>query len=64
MDNLPQVPPEKYGKLTAILTKILSGVGRIREGGLHHPVDEATQLSKGFAFVEYENPQQVGAGGQ
>eukprot|EP00887_Chlorella_sp_A99_P002372 scaffold10.g2372.t1 len=43
VDNLPQVPPEKFDKLNSILTKILSGAGRIREGGLHHPVDADTQ---------------------
>lgn len=48
VDNLPQVPAEKYEKLTAILTKILSGSGRIREGGLFHPQDDA-KLSKGCA---------------
>ncbi|PRW39159.1 Eukaryotic translation initiation factor 3 subunit B [Chlorella sorokiniana] len=61
VDNLPQVPAEKYEKLTAILTKILSGSGRIREGGLFHPVDEATKMSKGYAFVEYENVEQARA---
>ncbi len=27
--------------------QILSGSGRIREGGLFHPVDEASKMSKG-----------------
>lgn len=40
VDNLPQVGPEKYDKLTAILSKIFSGSGRIREGGLFHPVSQ------------------------
>ena len=61
VDNLPQVGPEKYDKLTAILAKIFSGTGRIREGGLVHPVDEASKTSKGFAFVEYENVEQAKA---
>ena len=43
VDNLPQVPPEKYEKLTAILGKIFGGPGRIREGGLFHPVRAAPQ---------------------
>lgn len=55
VDNLPSVPPEKFDKLTTILHKIFSGPGRIREGGLLHPVDEASKMSKGYAFVEYEN---------
>lgn len=45
--------------MTSILTKILSGPGRIRENGLWHPVDEATGISKGVLFVEYESPEQA-----
>lgn len=61
VDNLPAVGPEKYEKLTAILTKIFSGSGRIREGGLFHPQDEGSKMSKGYAFVEYENAEQARA---
>lgn len=42
VDNLPKVPQEKYEKLTAILNKIFSGPGRIREGGLFHPQARAS----------------------
>jgi hypothetical protein len=61
VDNLPTVPPEKYDKLTSILSKIFTGTGHIREGGLFHPVDESTKMSKGYAFVEYENAEQARA---
>lgn len=61
VDNLPSVGPEKFDKLTAILTKIFSGSGRIREGGLFHPMDEEKKMSKGYAFVEYENAEQARA---
>lgn len=61
VDNLPKVPQEKYEKLTAILTKIFAGPGRIREGGLFHPQDDATKMSKGYAFVEYESVEQAKA---
>jgi hypothetical protein len=61
VDNLPAVPPEKYEKLTAILSKIFSGAGRIREGGLFHPQDPASKMSKGYAFVEYENAEMARA---
>lgn len=64
VDNLPQVPREKYEKLTNVLRKIFSGSGKIQEGGLNHPVDEATGLSKGFAFVEYETQDQARAARQ
>ena len=32
-------------------------IGTIRDGGLYMPVDEATQISKGFAFIEFSTPQ-------
>ena len=32
-------------------------IGTIREGGLYMPVDEETQISKGFAFIEFSTPQ-------
>jgi len=32
-------------------------IGTIREGGLYMPVDEETQVSKGFAFIEFSAPQ-------
>ncbi|KAL4518998.1 hypothetical protein Ndes2526A_g00106 [Nannochloris sp. 'desiccata'] len=61
VDNLPQVPQEKYEKLTAILRKIVSASGQVSEDGLHHPMDAASGLSKGFAFVEYETQEQARA---
>lgn len=64
VDKLPQVSQEKYDKLTSILKKIFGASGRIREGGLHHPVDESTNMSKGFAFVEYETREQARAAQQ
>lgn len=57
VDNIPQVPSEKYEKLTNILRKIFTSNGQLREGGLQHPVDESTGLSKGFAFIEYETQE-------
>ena len=59
VDNIPQVSAEKYDKLTKILSKIFSASGNIAENGLNHPVDQSTGLSKGFAFVEYENHDQA-----
>lgn len=59
VDNIPQVGAEKYDKLTKILSKIFSASGTIAENGLNHPVDQSTGLSKGFAFVEYENHDQA-----
>lgn len=59
VDNLPQVPQEKYEKLTAILRKIASASGRLVDSGFFHPIDSATGISKGFAFLEYENNDQA-----
>ena len=64
LDNLPQVPQEKYEKLTAIVRKVVSASGRVPEGGLNHPVDSATGISKGFAFVEYETQEEARAAQQ
>ena len=55
------MPQEKFEKLTAILRKIVSASGRVREGGLHHPMDATTGISKGFAFVEYETQEEARA---
>ena len=57
VDGVPKVSEEKYQKLTNILTKIVSGPGRLRDNGVWHPVDEATGLSRGVVFVEYESPE-------
>jgi translation initiation factor 3 subunit B len=57
IDNIPEVGTDKYERLTKILTKIVSGVGSVSQ--LVHPVDESTGVSKGFAFVEYETPDQA-----
>ena len=35
----------------------IAQIGTIREGGLYMPIDEATQVSKGFAFIEFSTPQ-------
>eukprot|EP00798_Chlamydomonas_sp_ICE-L_P008193 gene8193-1455_t len=57
--NLPVVPAEKFDKLVAVIRKIYSHIGSIREGGMIMPVDETTNLSKGFAFIEFANPQEA-----
>lgn len=59
--NIPVVPPEKYEKLTAVIRKIYSTIGNIREGGLFLPTDEETKSTKGYAFVEFSSPQEAQA---
>lgn len=39
------------------MKKIFSRTGTIAEDGLTHPFDEAKNLTKGFAFVNFVNPQ-------
>lgn len=52
-----QVAKVKYEKLGGVVKKVFSRMGTIAEDGLTHPFDEATQLTKGFAFVNFVNPQ-------
>ncbi|KAK9836110.1 hypothetical protein WJX81_002073 [Elliptochloris bilobata] len=64
VDNLPEVPPEKFAKLSSVVHKIFSKAGSIRPDGLLMPIDEATKVSKGFAFVEFSAPQEAMAAQQ
>lgn len=56
-----QVVKAKHEKLGGVVRKIFSRMGTIAEDGLTHPFDEATQLTKGFAFVNFLNPQDAKA---
>jgi translation initiation factor 3 subunit B len=60
VDNLPVVPEDKHEKLTNVLRKIYSQIGNVREGGIFMPKD-ANNMSKGFAFVEFQSPQEAQA---
>ena len=51
--NLPVVPPEKFDKLSNVIRKIAGQVGTIREDGLVMPIDEKTNITKGFVFIEF-----------
>lgn len=58
VDNLPKVSEEKYAKLEGYVKKVYSQIGSINsEGGFYMPVDEETKVTKGYAFVEFSNPQ-------
>ncbi|KAL8162186.1 hypothetical protein V2J09_013675 [Rumex salicifolius] len=59
VDNLPQVPKEKYDKLEGVVRKIYSQIGVIKEDGLWMPKDPATEKSLGYAFVEFNTPQEA-----
>ena len=59
VDNLPVIGIEKYEKLLGVLKKIFSQIGEVHEDGLYMPVDEQTKKTKGFAFIEFANPDQA-----
>ncbi|CAD7701703.1 unnamed protein product [Ostreobium quekettii] len=59
VDNVPVVPEEKVEKLTSVIKRLFGGVGTIREGGFHMPVDPETKNTKGFAFIEFESPEEA-----
>lgn len=47
----------KHEKLGGVVRKVFSRMGTIAEDGLTHPFDPTTELTKGFAFVNFVNPQ-------
>lgn len=57
VDNLPIVPMAKFEKLEGVVRKIFSQIGVIKEDGLWMPIDENTQTTKGYCFIEYNTPQ-------
>ena len=57
---LPSPPPAPASQLAAVIRKIFSQIGQIREpGGLWLPVDGETKLTKGYAFVDFLTPQEA-----
>ncbi|KAI5067602.1 hypothetical protein GOP47_0018130 [Adiantum capillus-veneris] len=59
VDRLPVVAPEKYEKLESVVRKIFGQMGTIREHGLIMPIDQETQKTKGYAFIEYNTPEEA-----
>ena len=53
-DGIPIVGKEKLDKLTAVLKKLFSQVGKTKQ--IFMPLNPTTQKTHGFAFVEYVNP--------
>lgn len=60
-DGLPVVPADSRPKLTKFILKKLTSVGRTSEEQVFMPVDESNKMTMGYAFVEYETPEQAAA---
>jgi translation initiation factor 3 subunit B len=61
--NLPKVPEAKLDKLTKVIIKIVSRIGNLAESeetgfnGVMMPYDKESGSTLGFAFVDYETPE-------
>ncbi|KAG5520058.1 hypothetical protein PMAC_001134 [Pneumocystis sp. 'macacae'] len=61
VDGIPQIPEEKREALLKILERQFSSIGKIKDNGIFMPMEDrnGTFFSKGYLFMEYENPQQA-----
>ncbi|KAI5838971.1 eukaryotic translation initiation factor eIF2A-domain-containing protein [Morchella snyderi] len=59
VDGCPIVPEENRGKLIKFLSKKLSEVGKIKADSVTMPLNAETNKTEGYAFVEYETPEQA-----
>lgn len=61
--NLPKVSQNKIEKLTKVVAKLVQRIGNLATSGeadyngMLLPFDETTNQTSGFAFVEYEDPE-------
>ncbi|KAF4555274.1 Eukaryotic translation initiation factor 3 subunit B [Elsinoe fawcettii] len=60
-DGLPVVPADSRGKLTKFILKRLTTVGSTGEDRVFMPTDENTNMTLGYAFVEYGSPEEASA---
>lgn len=61
IDGLPKVPGPSKEKLVKFLLRKLVTAGRTKEENVFMPMNDATEMTEGFAFVEYETPAQAAA---
>lgn len=60
VSDLPQIVPEKYERLQTVIERVFSKFGlTIRKDGFYMPKDPETQITKGFAFIEFISPEQA-----
>jgi translation initiation factor 3 subunit B len=61
VDGLPRVPPGSKDKLIKYFLKRAVVYGKVKEDDVYMPMNEAGDMSQGFAFVEYETAAQAAA---
>ncbi|KAA8910717.1 eukaryotic translation initiation factor eIF2A-domain-containing protein [Sphaerosporella brunnea] len=59
VDGCPKVPEDSKAKLVKFLCKKLSDAGKVKPEGVFMPLNEETGQTEGYAFVEYETPEQA-----
>lgn len=57
VDNLPVVGPDKFDKLEGVVRKIFGQIGTIKEKGLWMPLNQETQKTHGYCFIEFSSKQ-------
>ena len=60
-DGLPTVPADSKGKLVKFILRKLNTVGKTSEDLIHMPLNSETNMTEGYAFVEYETSAQAAA---
>ncbi|KAG8623592.1 hypothetical protein KVT40_008568 [Elsinoe batatas] len=60
-DGLPVVPADSRPKLTKFIMKRLTSVGSTDEERVFMPIDEDTNMTLGYAFVEYGSSEEAAA---
>ncbi|KAF2200132.1 eukaryotic translation initiation factor 3 subunit B [Delitschia confertaspora ATCC 74209] len=58
VDGLPVVPEDNRAKLVKFLLRKLNSVGRVKDDGVHMPLNEEGK-TEGYAFVEYSAPSEA-----
>jgi translation initiation factor 3 subunit B len=61
VDGLPKVPQDSKGKLIKFILRKLTTAGKTSEDLVLMPVSDETNMTEGYAFVEYESPAQAQA---
>ncbi|KAF2109052.1 eukaryotic translation initiation factor 3 subunit B [Lophiotrema nucula] len=59
IDGLPKVPDDSKAKLVKFVLRKLNSVGKVKEDGVFMPLNDETGQTEGFAFVEYNAPNEA-----